>query len=681
MRDENTSLKKPHSRTLPVITMKLFFSAKFSLPLAAAALLLACGGGGGTGGATTSATGPASTTLPNGSTPIDASVTGMTNEQAKAMALTLWRNDDLSVHPKGSCAGCHGADFFDLARIGTTDTDILRRATLDGASPAQAQALAQAVKAIRTDMKLPAQNARTFRPLQPGGSVLLPELTDSGEPDYLVAVKRDVAFAQQIKTLKLLPSLTEGRIDSLAKAQQARKELLDLAQGTNLAGSNAKGYNLRSLPSGILYPKWSADLHHGSKEGTFNDWTADIAHDPKDASNKTAWQTLQNAYLANPSNLNFWKMFNEARNKTSVPLFKCTLTDTNATTGAITPSATCDKTDDFNKNKFLSALMGQHMMRLQAAGKLDTFAKGAIAFSYLDNQSDESFNVMKTRENFPMLPSALWEVGDTGRTMLISSAAVGSFRQNLADLGFPLFAQTSIDASRNAIEEEDAIRLAWFWIGATFDPSMSRINKSNATRVGEYMVGTLIENRYFNHNALSTLMRLTTKGFLPEANARNVNGTVMYEQPKFLMEYGYSWAYGRATLSDGVWNENKPKGIVIPQALKDQSTSLFAAMMGNGFRMSMYLQMEQLAQTDAAKKLTPGQLTVLGDEWLGDRINTNAPGNPIIKGGLCSMYLHFKQHSAASLIDDEALLEDLRVKVGVPSQTWKNQPANSKCGY
>ncbi len=74
------------------------------------------------------------------------------------------------------------------------------------------------------------------------------------------------------------------------------------------------------------------------------------------------------------------------------------------------------------------------------------------------------------------------------------------------------------------------------------------------------MVGTLIENRYFNHNVLSTLLRLTTKASLPEANAvKTGNTTLKYEQPKFLMEYGYSWAYVRATLSDGSWNENKIK--------------------------------------------------------------------------------------------------------------------------
>ena len=344
------------------------------------------------------------------------------------------------------------------------------------------------------------------------------------------------------------------------KAKKAQKELLDLAQGTNTADSNTQLFNMRSLPSGILYPKRSADVHHGAKEGTFNDWTADIAHDPKDAVSKQEWQALQTSYLANPSNLNFWKMLNEARNKTFVPLFKCTITDINATTGAVTPSSTCDKSDDFNKNKFLSALMGQHMMRLQAAAKLDTFAKGAIAFSYLDHASEEACNVMKRCENFPMLPAALWKVGDTGRTMLISDNLVGSFKKNLADLGFPLFAQNSIDGNRTAVEEEEAIRLAWFWIGATFEPSMLRINKSNATRVGEYMVGTLIENRYFDHNVLSTLLRLTTKASLPEANAvKTGNTTLKYEQPKFLMEYGYSWTYGRATLSDGSWNENKIK--------------------------------------------------------------------------------------------------------------------------
>ena len=45
------------------------------------------------------------------------------------------------------------------------------------------------------------------------------------------------------------------------------------------------------------------------------------------------------------------------------------------------------------------------------------------------------------------------------------------------------------------------------------------------------------------------------------------------------------------------------------------------------------------------------------------------------------MHLPFKKHSAASLIDDEALLDQLRLKAGVPSQTWKNQAPSATCCY
>ncbi len=610
--------------------------------------LVACGGGGG--GGSSPAAGTSGSANTSGSTLSDA--------QAKDMALSLWRNDDLSIHPKGSCAGCHGADFFDLARIGTTDSDILRRATADGASNEQAQALAQAVKALRGEMKLPAQNARAFRPLQPGGSVLLPDLTDA---PHVVAVKRDIAFANQLKTL--LPTLMTGRIDSLAKAKQARAELLDLAQGTSLQGKNPSNLNLRSLPTGMLYPLWSADLHHGMQEGTFNDWTADIAHDPK-PERKAEWLALQSKYLADPSNQNFWRMYHSARDMTRLPLL-----------GSCSSNGlACGITDDFNKHKFLSAMMGQHLMRLQHIGKLDSFAKGAVAFAYLD--TDPAYSYMKANNNaLHYLPAPLWEVGDNGRVLLDSESKPGSFKQNLANLGYPVFAQNSIDPNRSATEEENALRLAWFWIGFTFDPSMSRISGSNATRVGEYMVGSLIENRYFNHNALITLMRLVTKGSLPEANVQRQNSTTTLAQltPKYLMEYGYAWAYNRTVLTSPaslqpqttLWNENR--NLSIPAALKAESEALFAALAGNGFRMSIYLQMEQLDAT-GANALTSAELGNLRDSWLNDSIN--ASNGNTIKGGLNAMYRHFAAHHPSTLTADEALIVALMTKLGLSTKTW-----------
>jgi hypothetical protein len=340
----------------------------------------------------------------------------MTDVQAHDIAMRLWRNDSLAQHPKGSCAGCHGADFFDLARIGSTDADIARRAQVDGATAEQAQALVRAVRKMRADQALPVANARQLRPLQPSGEVLLPQATEAA---HIHLVRRDIAFAQQLQAL--LPTLMGvSRISTLAQAQRAREELMDLARGTNTQGGNPRLLNLRSLPTGIQYPLWSADVFHGATEGTFNDWTADIAHDPK-PERKTAWLALQDAYLANPSDQNFWRMYFAARDMTRVPLLgTCTV-------GGNNPSLACGITDDFNKHKFLSALMGQHLMRLQLRGGLDNFARGPVAFSYLERDPAYAWSIAQ-RTNLEFLPAPLWEVGDNGRVLLESNAGTWVFR-------------------------------------------------------------------------------------------------------------------------------------------------------------------------------------------------------------------------------------------------------------
>ena len=628
--------------------------------LAALACLAGCGGGGGsTSGTPTAADNP----------PAIIPAAAVTDAQAKATALQLWRNDDLVVHPKGSCAGCHGADFFDLARIGTTEADMLRRAQVDGATPTQAQALVQAVKALRVENAMPVANARNFRPFQPGGSVLLPDLTDA---PHVAAVKRDIAFAKSLKAV--LPTLTGARISSLAMAQQAKQELLDLAQGSNLGGANPNKHTMRSLPSGIEYPRWSADVFHGAqKEGTFNDWTADIAHDPK-PERKLEWQALQDAYLAAPNNANFWKMYVNARNynpklssateMTAVPLLGTCV-------ALVLDSQKCaSETDDFNKNKFLSALVGQHMLRLQLKpGELDKFAQGAVAFSYLDSPAYDNLKTQRVVLN--MLPSPMWEIGDTARSMIeVSTDPVtklqNTFKASLKDLGFPTFALTSVDAERLAALERDDLMLSWFWLGSTFDLSMARISKSNATRVGEYMVGILNQRNYYHHNALSTLMRLVTKGSLPEANVGQSGNSLVQLTPKFLMDYAYFWGYGRATLKDtnNRWNEDVKNGITLDASLKKESIDLYGVFAGNGFRMSMYLQLEQLdktgadALTDFPGTNNPGQLQQLRDEWL------------VKNKGLDAMHEHFAEHHKTTLVADDALLNALMTKLGLPNKVW-----------
>jgi hypothetical protein len=640
-----------------------------ALTASCALVLAACGGGGGgdsaapapvSGGpapspspaptaapspsASPTAT-PAPTATPTASpTATPSPLPTISDAQAYQVALKLWRNDDLTKHPKGSCAGCHGADFFDLARIGSTDTDLTRRAEIDGASKEEAAALVQAIRKMRVDFKLPVTNAREFRPFQPGGAVLLPGLTD---PPHIVGAKRDIAFAKQLEPL--LPTLFGARIETLAQAKKARDEMLDLAQGTNNAGANPTLLNLRRLPTGVVYPLWSADVHHGAKEGTFNDWVADIAHDAKPET-KAQWHTLQDAYLTDPSDVNFWKMFAAAKDMTRVPLLgACTI-------GGINPALACGATDNFNRDKFLSALIGQHMLRMEALGRpLDQFMRGPLAFSYLDN--DANFAFMKSRGSIDKLPANPWEIGDQGRTMLETTMASGSFKDNLTKLGYPKFAVDSIDPLRSAGQEEQALRLAWFWIGFTMDASFARISGSNATKVGEYMVGSLLEENMFLHNAFAQHMRLITKGMLQEANVRMLTRPDRVDPlpVKYLMNYGYFWGYNRTVL-DTKWVVPN-KGTPIPEVVKSELNALFGRFTGNGFRMSMLLQTEAMDNS----QISADETTQLKG-WLENTVNTNGS---IRYGGARAMEDHFNRYHTATLAADLAMVEALEKRLGI----------------
>ncbi|MDX2003654.1 MAG: hypothetical protein SFU83_00125 [Meiothermus sp.] len=574
---------------------------------------------------------------------------GMTNAEAKQVAMALWHNQDLTKHPKGSCAGCHGADFFDLARIGSTDADLTRRAVIDGATPAEAAALIQAVKAMRTEMRLPAANARTFRPFQPGGEVLLSGLTD---PPHLRAVKRDIEFGRRLE--RLLPTLMGGRIDSLEKAQKARDELLDLARGTNTAGANPNRLNIRKLPTGIIYPLWSADSFHGAAEGTFNDWVADVAHDAK-PERKTEWLALQNAYLANPSTENFWKMYHAVATGgiTTTPLLgTCTMDGLN-------PSLACGAVDDFNQHKFLSALIGQHLMRQEALGLEDGFTQNALAFQYLD--TDPRFAFINQRKDPEFLPADMWEIGDRGRVMLDDSSRTGSFRENLRKLGYPEFVLNSIDPNRTEAQEQHALRLAWFWIGFSFDPSFARMHASNATKVGEYMVGTLIQERMFIHNAFAQNMRLVARGFLPEANVRSATrpSRVTPVKPEFLMNYSYFIGYGREIL-DKEWSEDRRAGVTFPQALKDEQGAIWGRFVSNGFRMSLYLQMAEW----------PGLSTASQTHLRSTFVDTVDAGGNTRYGTLRVIERSLEHYNPATVALEEELVNQMRDLAGIPRPTY-----------
>ncbi len=517
-------------------------------------------------------------------------------------AMDLWRKQQV----KGSCSGCHGADFYDLARIGSSDFTIHRRATGDGATENEAKALVQAIHNTREKYQLEVVDPLNFRPFQPGGVPLAGSTT----------VERDIALGHQLETLT--PTLMGSRIDSLEKAVIARDEMLAI--------------NLRSMPTGIVYPRWSSDAFQGTEMATMNDWVSDIAREPK-ADKKLEWQSLQTAYLENPTDQNFWKMY--------------AATDTMTEPFAVTAGVDAI---NFTNQKFKAALIGQHMLRQEKVVN-SSFMQGKLAFLYLEKPEWQS--VIRTSEFLP--GNNLWEVGDNARTVLgnhnnMAGVDVTNARKVLIARGFPKFAVDSVNAERSSFVHEEEVRLAWFWIGFTVDPSFARVSGSNSTKVGEYMIASLLETNMHLHNAFFTLMRLCAKGTLPEGNYKTT--------PIFKPDYGYFLGYGRELLRYN-WNKGDP---IIPDAQKTEQTDLWHKLTSNGFRTSLYLYL------DALEHMTPTALAAEKTWALGkDGVQgvNPATGKTDDRTPWVQIQNHFNNYQPEFSSSDTALIVAVTAKLGL----------------
>lgn len=462
-----------------------------------ASSLSSCGGGGGTATPAPVPT-PASSPSPVPSMPTSPAPTpAPTAAGIDAKALALWQDNDETKHPKGSCSGCHGVDFFDLARIGSTRETIIRRALVDGATQAEAENLADAVALLRTQKALPQTNPRSFRPFQPGGAVL-PGATGAD---------KDIAFARQLESL--LPGLSGARLGTLAAAQQAQAQLDDLISGSNTAGSNPQRLNLRTLPVGIEFPLWAADAFNANAsdlaETTLNDWISDLALEPSEA-DRAEWLALNRRYRAEPSNANFWTLFAYTDRLVLYPeAHAASLTD--AKRGTLRRYA---------EVKLHSTLIGRHLLVTDAAGTTAQFlGSGPVAFTYL-NSNSHGVRIQDSR----VLPQAApWDIADSiGRSQLQSSINThgtnAPVADALAELGFPAFVQDSTrvansSASFARFPMGSELRRAWFWFGFTLDPSLQRLGRSGSTLGGEYINQTLASEQFklFVHDAFSQSVR------------------------------------------------------------------------------------------------------------------------------------------------------------------------------
>lgn len=505
----------------------------------------------------------------------------------EATALALWRKVGL----KGSCSGCHGADYFDLARIGSSDATIMRRALADGATIAEANSLITAVKRTRTQLSIPVTDPLTFRPFQPGG-----ELLAGARP-----LDRDFEFGKSLKTLQpfVMTPRTDGEptVNSLAAAKTALAELLAL--------------DLRTLKVGVAFPKWSSDFFNGNADGSLNDWIADLASEPATDADRVTWRALQDAYLRDASDENFWAMF-AAVDKYTTDLMPLA-------SGA----------QSFTRQKFKSALLGQHLMRTQLRGR-SGFVRGPVAFAYIETGPMRAlFENVASLKRFNYLPGGnMWEVGDDARATLgqqLTSPAA-PVRDRLVALGMPQFVIDSVRADSRWRDAEEELRVSWFWLGFTFDQSLRRINGSNSTRSGEYMTASLLDAEMYFHQSFAAAKRVATQGTVAEKL-----GTT----PIYAPHYSYSMAYGREILG---WRTTPTGAPIYPAAFRAEMEALWSQFVANHLRKDAYLYLEALQNGSALR---------------------DANGVAIQDFPNCAALRHFAKYQPQFRVHDEALIYDL----------------------
>ena len=189
------------------------------------------------------------------------------------------------------------------------------------------------------------------------------------------------------------------------------------------------------------------------------------------------------------------------------------------------------------------------------------------------------------------LPGHLWDVADFARTTFGGRGVAGFGDPNLATSlrlgGAPAFVAASVDQARAWRDEEQAIRLAWFWIGFTVEPSLQRSGPSNSTRSGEYMKQSLLRAGMQLHRGFSEVARLVAMREFTAARHDPVRGVTRDAAP-WLLDSDL-WFYGH-------WRLPSDRDHPVPVAVRDRQRALQASFLGNFMRMQAYLHLDAIAR-------------------------------------------------------------------------------------
>lgn len=346
--------------------------------------------------------------------------------------LEIWRKPDQFG---AACMNCHGPDMFELAYIGFEDESIIRRA-LTHVSQEEAETIVAAVHHIRDVYGITPKNQFEFRPFQPGSGVPLAEGASCPE--------KDAAFANYLKSIDFPLIDPDVVIDTVPKAWEALHSL--------------HAIDPRTLDIGIPLNRWSEDIHHGNEHGTFADWVSDLPSHMEDSESTNELIALMDDYLQNPSLETLFAYYDLADEDV--------LTFDSYSSGFL------------SKQKYLSMQIATHMFRRDAIGEGGFLEQERMAFDIPElPQYYETDRVFLNR-----IPNPSWEVGDRTR----SRKGTRHVGDEFIHYKYPFFVMNGLRPDWAERDHTDAMRVPWFFVGYTFNPTLERISGSNSTKSGEY---------------------------------------------------------------------------------------------------------------------------------------------------------------------------------------------------
>jgi cytochrome c553 len=384
-------------------------------------------------------------------------------ETAYQRGLKAWRTPG-SVD-NNACVFCHGPDAMEFAFIGYTDGQIYRRA-FSHVTQDVADGVVDMVHALRARYRVTQPpNPATFRPFQPGGTVL----------PGASSAERDKEFGEELKRHDL--TLINGTvINSAADARKAYDELVAL--------------NLRQLRTGIPLNRWTEDIFNNGDatmkpcadvqlcddHGTIADWIPDVAQ--LTPATFATVQPLHDAYLASPSLDTLKNILN------GIPR------------------------NEFYwiSSKYSSVQIGSHFFRMQAMGGMS-----------MDQVPPMTFDVEKGH-----LLNSMWMVGANTRDFAHNGGG-GTSALPVGGGNFAIPKASSLGLTFNAANQHLArMEVPWFWLGWTLDPSTLNTRDDYVAEASEYFTEqTFLDNGSYPIHAAFIVSKRTVSvmalGTLPRA--------------------------------------------------------------------------------------------------------------------------------------------------------------------